>query len=157
MPAGASLGLVLTHMHASCCTQTGKFIPEKSNIWRDCCDGMYDWVKEHVEEVGCLTAVLCACRCACLCLPMARERGVPDLSSPNGMMSSCLYAADSDGCAPCSLVLLVFCKDVSIPTTPHLPETHQPKHRAITIGMNSTAHNAEQLRHSPTHALPPHS
>ncbi|WIA11512.1 hypothetical protein OEZ85_011625 [Tetradesmus obliquus] len=31
---------------------TGKFIPEKSNIWRDCCDGMYDWVKEHIME-GC--------------------------------------------------------------------------------------------------------
>jgi hypothetical protein len=31
--------------------QTGVFIPEKSNIWRDCCDGMYDWVKEHVMEV----------------------------------------------------------------------------------------------------------
>jgi hypothetical protein len=31
--------------------QTGKFIPEKSNIWRDCCDGMYDWVKEHIMEV----------------------------------------------------------------------------------------------------------
>ncbi|KAI8466436.1 MAG: ankyrin repeat-containing domain protein [Monoraphidium minutum] len=31
---------------------TGSFIPEKSNIWRDCCDGMYDWVKEHVLE-GC--------------------------------------------------------------------------------------------------------
>lgn len=33
-------------------SQTGVFIPEKSNIWRDCCDGMYDWVKEHVMEVG---------------------------------------------------------------------------------------------------------
>jgi hypothetical protein len=31
--------------------QTGVFIPEKSNIWRDCCDGMVDWVKEHVMEV----------------------------------------------------------------------------------------------------------
>lgn len=31
--------------------QTGVFIPEKSNIWRDCCDGMLDWVKEHVLEV----------------------------------------------------------------------------------------------------------
>lgn len=31
--------------------QTGKFIPEKSNIWRDCCDGMYDWVKEHILKV----------------------------------------------------------------------------------------------------------
>jgi hypothetical protein len=31
--------------------QTGKFIPEKCNIWRDCVDGMYDWVKEHIEEV----------------------------------------------------------------------------------------------------------
>jgi hypothetical protein len=29
---------------------TGRFIPEKSNIWRDCVDGMYDWVKEHIEE-----------------------------------------------------------------------------------------------------------
>lgn len=36
--------------------QTGKFVPEKSNIWRDCCDGMYDWVKEHIEEVRWLTA-----------------------------------------------------------------------------------------------------
>lgn len=34
--------------------QTGTFIPEKSNIWRDCVDGYYDWVKEHIEEVlGC--------------------------------------------------------------------------------------------------------
>ena len=32
--------------------QTGKFVPEKSNIWRDCVDGYYDWVKEHIEEVG---------------------------------------------------------------------------------------------------------
>lgn len=27
-------------------------MPEKSNIWRDCVDGFYDWVKEHIEEVG---------------------------------------------------------------------------------------------------------
>ena len=27
-------------------------MPEKSNIWRDCVDGYYDWVKEHIEEVG---------------------------------------------------------------------------------------------------------
>lgn len=33
-------------------TQSGKFIPEKSNIWRDCVDGFYDWVKQHIEEVG---------------------------------------------------------------------------------------------------------
>jgi hypothetical protein len=32
--------------------QTGVFIPEKSNIWRDCVDGFYDWVQEHIEEVG---------------------------------------------------------------------------------------------------------
>ena len=31
---------------------TGKFIPEKSNIWRDCVDGFYDWVKEHILEVN---------------------------------------------------------------------------------------------------------
>lgn len=42
-----------------CLCQTGVFIPEKSNVWRDCCDGMLDWVKEHVEEVGVLIA-LCA-------------------------------------------------------------------------------------------------
>lgn len=29
---------------------TGKFVPEKSNIWRDCVDGYYDWVKEHIME-----------------------------------------------------------------------------------------------------------
>merc|ERR1711933_347666 len=29
---------------------SGKFIPEKSNIWRDCVDGYYDWVKEHIAE-----------------------------------------------------------------------------------------------------------
>lgn len=29
---------------------SGKFIPEKSNIWRDCVDGYYDWVKEHISE-----------------------------------------------------------------------------------------------------------
>ena len=32
--------------------QTGNFIPEKSNIWRDCVDGYIDWVREHIEEVG---------------------------------------------------------------------------------------------------------
>lgn len=31
--------------------QSGVFIPEKSNIWRDCVDGYYDWVKEHILEV----------------------------------------------------------------------------------------------------------
>lgn len=30
--------------------QNGRFIPDKSNIWRDCCDGYYDWVKEHINE-----------------------------------------------------------------------------------------------------------
>ena len=30
--------------------QTGAFIPEKSNVWRDACDGYIDWVKEHVLE-----------------------------------------------------------------------------------------------------------
>ena len=34
-----------------CLVQSGKFIPEKSNIWRDCVDGYYDWVKEHIQEV----------------------------------------------------------------------------------------------------------
>ncbi len=29
---------------------SGKFIPEKSNIWRDCVDGYYDWVKEHILD-----------------------------------------------------------------------------------------------------------
>ena len=29
---------------------SGRFIPEKSNIWRDCVDGYYDWVKEHIAE-----------------------------------------------------------------------------------------------------------
>ncbi|KAK9827378.1 hypothetical protein WJX81_004666 [Elliptochloris bilobata] len=29
---------------------SGNFIPEKSNIWRDCVDGYLDWVKEHIEE-----------------------------------------------------------------------------------------------------------
>eukprot|EP00198_Chlamydomonas_reinhardtii_P006977 XP_001696313.1 predicted protein [Chlamydomonas reinhardtii] len=29
---------------------SGKFVPEKSNIWRDCVDGQYDWVREHVLE-----------------------------------------------------------------------------------------------------------
>lgn len=27
-------------------------MPEKSNIWRDCVDGYYDWVKEHIAEVS---------------------------------------------------------------------------------------------------------
>jgi len=30
--------------------QTGRFVPDKSNIWRDCCDGYIDWVKEHIAE-----------------------------------------------------------------------------------------------------------
>jgi hypothetical protein len=25
-------------------------VPEKTNIWRDCVDGYYDWVKEHIAE-----------------------------------------------------------------------------------------------------------
>lgn len=29
---------------------TGKFIPEKSNIWRDACDGAIDWVREHIYD-----------------------------------------------------------------------------------------------------------
>jgi len=33
-------------------------VPEKSNIWRDCVDGMYDWVKEHIAEVRRRTATL---------------------------------------------------------------------------------------------------
>jgi len=31
--------------------QNGRFIPDKSNIWRDSCDGYFDWVKEHINEV----------------------------------------------------------------------------------------------------------
>ena len=27
-------------------------MPEKTNIWRDCVDGYYDWVKEHIAEVS---------------------------------------------------------------------------------------------------------
>lgn len=37
-------------------SQSGKFVPDKSNIWRDCVDGMYDWVKEHIEEGAPLNA-----------------------------------------------------------------------------------------------------
>jgi len=45
----------LTHMQCvfpltSTKQQTGRFIPDKSNIWRDCVDGYYDWVKEHINE-----------------------------------------------------------------------------------------------------------
>jgi ankyrin repeat protein len=43
----------LTHawrVRAKRIQQTGRFIPEKSNIWRDCVDGYYDWVKEHIHE-----------------------------------------------------------------------------------------------------------
>ncbi|KAG1669644.1 hypothetical protein FOA52_010804 [Chlamydomonas sp. UWO 241] len=29
---------------------TGRFVAEKSNIWRDACDGNYDWVREHLLE-----------------------------------------------------------------------------------------------------------
>ena len=36
--------------------QTGRFIPEKCNIWRDCVDGHYDWVKEHIAEARSRTA-----------------------------------------------------------------------------------------------------
>lgn len=63
--------------------QTGKFLPEKSNIWRDSCDGMYDWVKEHILEVcrgGVLLLLslsfapmqlldLCVCRICCRAAP----------------------------------------------------------------------------------------
>jgi len=36
----------------SCFLQNGRFIPDKSNVWRDSCDGYYDWVKEHINEVS---------------------------------------------------------------------------------------------------------
>jgi hypothetical protein len=39
-----------TRTHTRARAQTGRFVPEKSNIWRDCVDGMYDWVKEHIAE-----------------------------------------------------------------------------------------------------------
>lgn len=43
--------------------QSGKFIPEKSNIWRDCVDGYYDWVKEHIQEVYVISSLaLCHSR-----------------------------------------------------------------------------------------------
>jgi ankyrin repeat protein len=29
---------------------SGRYVPEKTNIWRDCVDGYVDWVKEHVAE-----------------------------------------------------------------------------------------------------------
>jgi hypothetical protein len=41
-------------------TQTGRFVPDKSNIWRDSCDGYLDWVKEHVAE-GCSLDASDAC------------------------------------------------------------------------------------------------
>ena len=53
--------------------QNGKFIPEKSNIWRDCVDGYFDWVKEHILEVmhsqlPVLGLTLCAIACKMSCL-----------------------------------------------------------------------------------------
>jgi hypothetical protein len=45
--------VLLTDMEITVQVQTGKFVPEKSNIWRDCVDGYYDWVKEHIMEVIC--------------------------------------------------------------------------------------------------------
>jgi len=47
-PDGAQCGDPPARAHDP---QTGRFVPEKSNIWRDCVDGMYDWVKEHIAEV----------------------------------------------------------------------------------------------------------
>jgi len=40
--------------------QTGLFVPDKSNIWRDSCDGYLDWVKEHVAD-GCSLDASDAC------------------------------------------------------------------------------------------------
>lgn len=34
------------------CMQSGKFVPEKSNIWRDTVDGYYDWVKVGGAPAG---------------------------------------------------------------------------------------------------------
>ena len=31
---------------------TGRFIPEKTNIWRDCVDGYLDWVKVGLPAVS---------------------------------------------------------------------------------------------------------
>lgn len=77
---------------------SGKFIPEKSNIWRDCVDGYYDWVKEHIMEVGRrlaptasrgLAAAGGSCRRGGLCtgpslgLRLAGRRAAPSLPLPN--------------------------------------------------------------------------
>ena len=42
--------ITCSRKHHSSRSQNGKFVPEKSNIWRDCVDGYYDWVKEHIME-----------------------------------------------------------------------------------------------------------
>lgn len=42
---------IVAHSRPLASPQTGNFVPEKSNIWRDAVDGYYDWVKEHLEEV----------------------------------------------------------------------------------------------------------
>jgi len=50
---GFALGLTNVRFHSLSSLflhQTGRFIPDKSNIWRDCVDGYFDWVKEHINE-----------------------------------------------------------------------------------------------------------
>jgi hypothetical protein len=63
-------------------------VPEKSNIWRDCVDGMYDWVKEHIAEARSRARALCVSpahaltrhentACRCNKTPASPRQGAP--------------------------------------------------------------------------------
>ncbi len=29
---------------------SGQFVPTRTNVWRDACDGQLDWLKQHISE-----------------------------------------------------------------------------------------------------------
>jgi len=87
------------------CLVTGTFIPEKSNIWRDCVDGYVDWVAEHLEDgapldqsdaCGDPPLVLAAGAGSLACVQLLVEAGA-DLEQRNVMGESPLVRAAHNG------------------------------------------------------------
>ncbi|KAF8070871.1 Alpha-latrocrustotoxin-a [Scenedesmus sp. PABB004] len=84
---------------------SGRFIAEKSNIWRDCTDGQHDWVREHVLEGATLNTadhcgdpplVLAAGGGHLSCVKLLLEEGA-DIEQRNVMRETPLIRAAHNG------------------------------------------------------------
>eukprot|EP00798_Chlamydomonas_sp_ICE-L_P003886 gene3886-13951_t len=75
---------------------SGKFVPEKSNMWRDCCDGYYDWVKEHIMEGAPLNEADHSGGGHLSCIKLLLEEGA-DIEQRNVMKETALIRASHNG------------------------------------------------------------